>query len=227
MTRPGSSLLERIQRLLERTYAMRIRLEDIGRFIIGDRGLRSLYEAPGGPAVEAGIGDGSRTLVREVAGEVRVCVYYPDDLVRHLEAHPPGRRLCDANVEAFATFVEELDHLLCIADRVAEDRPVSLFELELHANVSKHLVLTRFLVGPGRRVSPGERAWLRYHLFESGEFSDRDPRVLARYRDAARWAVRYLNRLRREETSRRLASLRVFHREGTQGKLELIRRLAA
>ena len=90
---------------------------------------------------------GARTLVRETDEGLRASIYYPDRLIRVLEQHPPQHGLCDANVDAFATLVEELDHFLMIVARARSGRPLTLFELELHANVSKHLVLSRFLAG--------------------------------------------------------------------------------
>jgi len=224
----GASLLEVVQGLLERTYRMRSAVSEIGRFVIGDTGYRQLYarEVPAPTGAGSG-GDGARTLVRETGAGVRACIYYPDDLIVTLERHPPYRGLGEENVEAFATLVEEVDHLLCIAERVREQRPVSLFELELHANVSKHLVLTRFLSGSGSPIDGLRRAWLRWHLFHKGAPSDPDADVAARYRDAIRWALRFLDAGTRLRPEARIDTLRRFHAAGAAGKLELIRGLAA
>lgn len=223
-TRP--TLLDAVRGLLERTYAARAPLGDLAPFVIGDEGYRRLYGG-GSPTSAAGSpGTLARTLVRETGDGVRACIYYPDALIARLEAHPPWRGVDDDNVEAFATLVEELDHLLCIAERAAEGRACSLLELELHANVSKFLVLSRFLAGG--RPGAGERLWLRRHLFDGGTFSDPEASVRERYRDAARWAVRFLDALDtvrgREE---RLRTLRRFHGAGAAGKLEMIRAMAA
>ncbi len=223
----GRSLLEGVQGLLRRTYRLRADLE-AGRFVIGDSGFRELYgggRRPGGPS-SAG-GSGARTLLRETPEGLRACIYYPDRLIERLEAYPPQRGLRDENVEAFATLVEELDHLLCIADGAERGRSLSLFELELHANVSKHLVLARFLAGRAGRLSARRRTWLRYHLFEKQRYCDDDPAVRQRYRDAARWAVRFLDRLAAVEPARRIELLRRFHARTATGKLRLIATLAA
>lgn len=224
----GRSLLERVQGLLERTYGMRTGVLDVGRFVIGDVGFRSIY---GGATLvakssrpEAG---GARTLVRESDEGVRACIYLPDALVRCLEEHPPQAGVGDANVDAFAALVEELDHLLCIAERTAEGRPLSFFELELHANVSKYLVLARYISGDGRPLGPRNRLWIRYHLFEKGRFCEEDPSVNLRYRDATRWAVHLLRGVEGMSLAERIAILRRFHAAPASGKLELIGRLAA
>jgi hypothetical protein len=222
------SLVETIQGLLERTYRMQSGLPDIGRYIIGDEGFRRLYgEAHLGSGVGSGGGDGARTLVRESPDGVRACIYYPDALIRRLEMHPPQRGLRDTNVEAFATLVEELDHLLFIAERASLDRPLTLFELELHANISKHLVLSRFLAGSGRRILAHQRAWLRHHLFEAPTYCDEDPEVRSRYRDAASWALRFIGTVERLGKERRIETLRRFHTLPSAEKVELIDRMAA
>ncbi|HKQ61110.1 MAG TPA: hypothetical protein VJS92_07450 [Candidatus Polarisedimenticolaceae bacterium] len=219
-----SCLLETVQGLIERTYAMR-RLPRVERFIVGDEGYRRFGLDAAAQSVGAGDADGARTLVRETEAGLRCAIYYPDDVIRRLEAHPPQQGLNEENVEAFATFVEELDHLLLIAERVECQRPVTLFELELHANVTKHLVLARFLVGKRRQLSEQRRRWLARELFEAGEFCDPDPEVRQRYRDAGRWAVRLLGALRPLGSAARVAALRAFHAADTGGKLELIGRL--
>jgi len=227
---PSPSLLESIQQLLERTYRMRSGIEDPGQFVIGDRGYAVLYAerettedvSPAGSPD----GSGARMLVRDAPDCLRACIYYPDRLIEHLERFPPQRGVGDENVDAFAALVEELDHLLLLAERTRDGRPVSLFELELHANVSKHLVLTRFLAGGRGRLPEDRRHWLRHHLFEKGNFSDANEDVRQRYQDARQWAVRLIDSLPSRPVEGRIDTIRRFHEEGAQGKLELIRSLA-
>jgi hypothetical protein len=223
------SLLESVQSLLERTYRMRADLGDVGRFVIGDAGYRSLYgaERPVETVGAVAAPPGARTLVRETAGGMRACIYFPDAMILRLESHPPQRGLDDDNVDEFAVLVEELDHLLVLADRAGADRPVSLFELELHAYVSKHLVLSRYLAGASRALDDRRRAWLRYHLFHKGMPDHDDGAVRDRYREAQRWAVRLVEGMTRLRPARRVEVLRRFHEASAAGKLALIRTLAA
>ncbi len=221
MTAP---LLEAIRGLIERTYAMRSGLAEIGPFVIGDQGLRTLYEA----REVADIGtatEGAKTLVRETADGVAACVYFPDEMIRQLEAYPPTRGLGEENLDAFAAFVEEIDHLLVIAERSLGRRPVSLFELELHADVSKYMVLARFLAGRPGTLDERHRIWLRRRLFDSSRVDDDDPSSRERYRDASRWAVRMLDGLDALEPRRRLGFLRRFHRAPVAAKLRQIDRV--
>jgi hypothetical protein len=152
---------------------------------------------------------------------VRACIYYPDALIRCLEEKPPQRGLDEDNVDAFAVLVEELDHLLVAAERAQDGRGVSLLELEFQANVSKDLVLSRFLARRGRRLDKNRRAWLRYHLFDARTYCDEDPGVRDRYNEASRLALRFLRSLELRPPGKRLETLRRFHRASLAGKLEL------
>jgi hypothetical protein len=224
------SLLESLQRVIERTYDLETGVDDIGRFVIGDEGYRRIYgpHDAAGKVVEtvgsATPGAGARTLVREAGGGLAVSIYYPDRLIRCLERNDPTRRLDDGNVDAFATLVEELDHFLMIAERYRSRGVMSLLDLELHANVTKYLVLKMF-VGRMRRMarlSAADSAWVRFHIFDKGEFADPDPDVQARYRDASRLASRYVRRLEAIDPARRPSELRRFHRMTPQGKVAYI-----
>ena len=204
-------------------------IDDLSRFLIGDRGLALLYgrSEPGIETVRSAQPAGPRTLVRETDGAVRACVYFPDAMIDRLERTPPQQGLDETNVDDFAALVEELDHLLLLGARVRGRRSVSLFELELHANVSKHLVLARFLAGGRGRLGDRRRIWLRHHLFDKHRFTDPHAGVRRRYEEAGRWAVRFLDQLATVGLEQRLGLLREFHRASTAGKLALVERLAA
>ena len=226
MTRPPT-LLENVAGLIQRTYRIRTGLAELGAFVIGDGGYRELYGSrPEPETAGASDGCGARTLIRQTPDGIAARVYFPDALIRRLEAFPPQRGVGQENLNDFATFVEEIDHLLVIAECSLLGRGVSRFELELHANVSKHLVLTRFIAGGQRRLGEAERIWLRRMLFDA-DFTDDDPAVRRRYHEASRWAVKLLERIPALGIEERIATLRRFHNTGTAGKLQLIERLAA
>jgi hypothetical protein len=223
----SACLIESIRGLLQRTYLIQSGLSEIGPFVIGDEGYLRLYGSPHARReVPSPRIVGAKTLVRETREGVAACIYFPDGLIHKLEAFPPQRGLVEENVEAFATFVEEIDHLLVIAERSRLGRPVSLFELELHADVSKYLVLARFLAGRADRLRPAEKIWLRRRLFEAERYCNEDPRARERYRDAARWAVRLIVAADSLAPGERIDTLRSFHTAGAAGKVELIVRLA-
>lgn len=219
----NGSLLESICAILRRTYALEAPLLPIARYVIGDLGLRRLY-LDGARTIGSEAGEGGRLLVRETGTDVRACIYYPDAMIRHLERNPPQRGLDDGNVDAFAVLVEEVDHLLVTAERAFQRRGVSLLELELQANVSKELVLARFLAGRRIRLDAGRRGWLREHLFHGRSYCDGDVGVRRRYDEASRFALRFLTGLERVPVARRVATLRSFHRASLATKLAMIER---
>jgi hypothetical protein len=215
-----STLLESICALLRRTYALEAPLQPIDRYVIGDAGLRQLYAHRYGE-IRSQAGEGGRLLVRETSGGVRACIYFPDAMISHLEAHPPQHGLHDANVDAFAVLVEEVDHLLTAAERAHAGRGISLLEMELQANVSKELVLARFVAGRRPRLDAGRKLWLRHHLFHKRAYCDGDETVRTRYDEASRYALHFLTRLERLPRPRRVAALRRFHRASLPDKLAM------
>jgi hypothetical protein len=213
------SLLEALKSLIERTYGMPPLAEDLGRYVIGDRGLRILYGSPEGVG-----GDGARLLVRESGRGIRATLYYPDALVRHLERHNPLDILGDVNIQEFAILIEELDHLLTLAHRAAQGRRVSRLELEHHAAVTKYLVVVHFLGRQlGRRRLPEAlRVWARHQLL--GRYCEAPEEGAARYRHAARLARRYLAYLEALPASARRQELLAFQRRPFQETQRLIGR---
>ena len=230
----GEPLLLQLQGLIERTYDLDTGLSDIAPYIIGDEGYERFYAGkPILQKVEAGsawrdpASTAARILVRQDAGDLHVALYFPDRLVENLERHDPARRLCDDNVDDFATLIEELDHFLTVADRHRARGSISLLELELHANVTKALTLETFVArmrGAARLTAP-DRRWVRHHLFDKNEYRDDDPEVTARYRAAAALAVRYLAFLSDLPPAARPRELRLFHRRTHHEKLAQITRL--
>jgi len=214
------SLLDTLCALLRRTYALSAPMLPIGCYVIGDRGLRTLYPN-GARSAHSSAGAGARLLVRETSSGVRACIYYPDAMIQRLEEKPPQRGIDEDNVEAFAVLVEELDHFLVAAERAHTGRGVSLLELELQANVSKDLVLSRFLSRRGRRLDPARKAWLRHHLFHARRYNDADAGIRGRYEEASRLALRFLATLTEIPFRERIERLRRFHRAPLAEKLTL------
>ncbi len=233
MVRTDVSLLEKLQGIIERTYDLETGVRDIGRFVIGDEGYRRRYgrlDAAGGIVSRVGsVSTGARTLVRESDGGLAVSIYYPDSMVACLERNDPTRRLDAANVDAFTVLVEELDHFLVIAERYRSGGEMSLMDLELHANVTKYLVMKLFVgkMRRARRLGARDAAWIRFHLFDKTDFAEPDPEVRARYRDATRLAARYVRAVDAMPPAGALAELRRFHRMGPAAKVAHILRAPA
>src|SRR5262245_37828592 len=220
-------LLPLLQGVIERTYSMPRVIPAAATYLIGDRGLRRFYAGPES-AEHQGDGDevGARVLVRGPGEVVRAALYYPDALVRHLERHDPRHGVDDGNIDAFAILVEELDHLLVIASRSARRRPVTLLELELHAGVTKYLVVVHFLgrLTGRRRVSQFHRVWARHHVF--GKYREGAAGAEARYHEAARLAFRFVRWLDRLGVPERRRALVEFDRRGLADQVGFIERVA-
>jgi len=217
-------LVDALALLLERTYDTGVSLVPVGRFIVGDEGYRRLVAGRRVRQKVAHSGAGARLLLRplEEGGSWAVALYLPDDLVEHLEREDPRRTLHAGNVDAFATLVEEIDHLVTFADRAAHGGPeLTLLELEWHAGVSKYLVLAHFLgrLAGGRPLGAEERAFLLWHLFHKGEWAEPDPDVRARYEDATRLALRFVEDLGTRPPTERIRRLRRFHHASHHEKL--------
>ena len=197
-----------LKSIIERSYAMPPVIGDLAPFLIGDEGYAVLY----GSGRDADAAMGARVMVRETGDAVRLALYLPDVLVRHLEHFNPLSGLGDVNIDAFTIFIEELDHLLTIASRAAAGRPISLLELEHHANVTKYLVVLHFLgrqIGRSRLPEP-LRLWARHHVFE--KYLDGPGEEEERYQKAARLARRHVRLLDSLTIEQRLTELRAFQR---------------
>lgn len=216
----STALLPLLQAVIERSYGMPRLLEDAGRFLIGDGGYRLLYG--GRPSGDGGPGPRARLLVRSDESTLRAALYYPDALVLHLERHDPRDGIGDDNIDAFATLVEELDHLLLLASRAAAGRSVTLLELEHHAAVTKYLLVVHFLgrLTGRRRVSEFHRLWARHHLFE--KYADDQEGGVDRYHEAARLAGRYVRILERLPVGVRRVELPAFHRRSFGEQVRLV-----
>jgi hypothetical protein len=227
MTIDNRPLLAVLQGIIQRTYGMPRLWTDPGLFLVGDTGLRRFYGRPLQGSEEAVVHRvGARVLVRNSGGSPRLAVYYPDALVRHLETHDPRRGIDDHNIDAFAILIEELDHLLVIASRAARHRPVALLELEIHAGVTKYLVVVHFLgrLIRRRRLSEFHRLWARHHVF--GKYAPGDGPEETRYLEAARLAHRYVTWLERLPALERRAELLKFDRRGLADQVGWIERVA-
>lgn len=217
------SLLEQVQGLIERTYRLDTGIREIGDFLVGDQGVRRIYDDAAASLHRA------RLLVREKSdGSVSVRIYYPDELVDHLERNNPLRGVHAGNVDALGDLVEELDHLLLLADRVRRGGVASLLEMELQANVTKVLVLRLLLRRHlGRPLGGAERRWVRWHILEKGFFREDDADVRRRYEAARRLALAVVDHLDGLAPAGRLSWLRAFARTPGPRRVREAARLAA
>jgi hypothetical protein len=168
-------------------------------------------------------GGGSRTLVSQEGGVVRVGVVLDEATGAHIERADPRERLDTGNLGSFSTLTEEVSHFLYVLFRARSERPMIWFELELQAEVDKYLIALFFLSLQNEGAADGLRASSSTGTARGGASAE----SAARYHEASRLARRYCGWLEsRFLRGGRLADLaretRRFWRLGQREKLETI-----
>jgi len=180
-------LLSRLQHLIGSIYDVSV-AHDVYDFLVTDR-RRLPAAARGGTAEEELI------VAQPAAGgdELALALYLDPALLGRLAREDPLVRLHTGNVADWWTALEGVSHFLYLAWNAGHDKPVSLLELEMQAEVDKYVASYWLL----RRQFPGRfPAELRRVLFARTRV---DPRVAAEraqlYREASRYAERFCGRL--------------------------------
>jgi hypothetical protein len=210
-------LLRRMQQLLGGIYDVAV-AHDVCDYLVTDRAQL--------PAeVRARRGEEELLVAPVQAGELALALYLDPAVLRRLDCADPLERLHGGNVADCLTVLEGVSHFLYLVWNASHDRPVSLLELEMQAEVDK-FIASHWLL---RRQVPGHFPLeLRRLLFERAGI---DPRVGARagmYREASGYAGRFcrhlergLQRARHDGTAGAetvLAELRRFYRFSNAGK---------
>ena len=219
-------LLNRLQDLISGIYDVSI-AHDVYDFLVTDRG-----HLPA--AARSGQADEELIVAQPTAengGEVGMSLYLDPELLKRLSLADPMVRLHDGNVADYWTALEGVSHFLYLAWNAGHDKPVSLLELEMQAEIDKY-VGSYWLMReqlPGR--FPSELLSL---LFERTRIDSRLARGReAMYRDASRYAEKFCRRLEQSLRGARgdsggevLAELRRFYRLTNARKLAHIERSA-
>lgn len=219
-------LLTRLQDLISGIYDVSI-THDVYDFLVTDRG-----HLPA--AARSGEADEELIVAQPTAenGEVGMSLYLDPELLKRLSLADPMIRLHDGNVADYWTALEGVSHFLYLAWNAGHDRPVSLLELEMQAEIDKY-VASYWLMReqlPGR--FPTELLSL---LFERTRIDSRLARGReAMYRDASRYAEKFCRRLEHslrgahaeEPGGAVLAELRRFYRLTNARKRAHIERTA-
>ncbi|GJQ60810.1 MAG: hypothetical protein D8M57_12055 [Candidatus Scalindua sp. AMX11] len=220
--RTRSPLIEELQRKIEKTYALNTGITNIEKFVIGDYGYKEFYLEERIQSVVENDSSGSRVFIRDGGDTLKMSIYYPDKLIKVLEENDPRLGLHDDNIDECASFVEELDHFLFIVQNFRQNRPFSLLELELQANVTKYLVLKYFISLQNRamRLREFDKEYIKYHLFYKRKYDIEGTIEKKRYEDAKKFGMiytRYIDYLSHEE---RLRDLRLFSRLTCPSKIQ-------
>ena len=169
-------------------------------------------------------------IVAEAGDEMAVSLYLDPGLLERLARADPMVRLDEHNVADWWTALEGLSHFVYLAWNCAYDRPVSLLELEMQAEVDKYVASFWLLRAQCPQHFPAE---LRRLLFARTRI---DPELAgeraALYRQASAYAERFCRRLEQllhgsyGTEAAVLAELRRFYRYSQARKRLHIERLA-
>ena len=219
-------LLKRLQDLIGDIYDVSIS-HDVYDFLVTDRQHLPAAARTSGPTDE-------ELIVAQpegAGGEIAMSLYLDPELLARLERADPMQRLHDGNVADCWTALEGVSHFLYLAWNAAHDKPVSLLELEMQAEVDKY-VGSYWLM---RRQLPDRfPAELLRLLFERTRI---DSRLAggreALYREASRYAEKFCRRLEQSlrgaqgrSEAQVLAELRRFYRLTDARKVAHIRKTA-
>jgi hypothetical protein len=207
--------------------------------------LTDLYDLPATPDVAqflmtdprrlAAFADARATdeqlLIAEDEQGLAVSLFIAAPVLERLRRSDPFAELTHDNLADYLTAAEGVSHFVYLAWNAGHDKPVTLLELELQAEVDKYVLGARLLQQQGGGRVPHE---LHRALFERTRI---DPEAAADrfglYRTASNYAARFCRRVasRMERRARGtagelLAELRRFYRLGGARKLAHIERWA-
>jgi len=214
-------LLADLQRVFENTYGREAGV-DLEACVVGPRRCAELTARSRDEGAE--LSGWARFFYYTENRNLRLAIFYADDVIAALEARDPRRALTESNVLPFLVFAEECSHALHTtlafgeggADRVHE--PGFLHELELLGRIDAYLLLRHFVRRHARRFTARDRAWVRHHAVTRWDVPYDDPALEGRYRDSARLAGRFVDHLESLPSPGGLAELRRLRRLGWAGK---------
>jgi hypothetical protein len=195
---------------------------DVAQFLLTDR--EHLAQ------VQARASD-EQLIVAEEGDTLSMALYIDAAVLARLARSDPFCALTQDNLADYLTVAEGVSHFVYVAWNAGFDKPVTLLELELQAEVDKYVLGAWLLREQGAGRFPRE---LHRALFERTRI---DPCAAAgradMYRAASDYAGRFCRRVAARlacgthvATRELLAELRRFYRWGSAGKLRHIERFA-
>ena len=207
--------------------------------------LAEIYDLPATPDVVdylmtdrahlAGVDEARNTdeqlIVAEEGDTLSLALYIDASVLARLARRDPFAALTQHNLADYLTVAEGVSHFVYVAWNAGFDKPVTLLELELQAEVDKYVLGAWLLRQQGEGRFPRE---LHRALFERARV---DPVAAAGrislYHTASSYAARFcrrvaaaLERKRFGVTRDLMAELRRFYRWGNVRKLHHIEQLA-
>lgn len=162
-------------------------------------------------------------LVAEDDEGLAVSLFLDGEMLDRLEEAKPLDRLRAAHLDDLWQVLEGVSHFNCVVWRAAQDRGVSLFELELQAEIDKFVSTVLLAVDQGHTdILSSLHGW----LFEDVSYHDGlDAEQLDRYKAANDYAGRFCARLCGRllgDGERAISELRQFYRYPLTDKISHI-----
>lgn len=209
----------RVQKQLQNIYEIESGA-DVGEFLVTDREVVSQLEGdqPGTRDIQ------EKLLVREGGEELGLALYIDSQVGERLADADPTSRLDDTNFGDYLVLLEGVSHFVYLTWNAKRERPVTLLELELQAEVDKYVsCLFRLSSQDGGRVPRR----LKQVLFDDVTYDEQlDEEGLERYETANRVAMKYCAGLEERFLLRRrvremVDDVRRFYRLPQEAKLRL------
>lgn len=181
-------MLDTLQRHLSDIYRVE-RGYDVRDFLITDPRLAELYGRG------AMLANTSETLLMSQDDDgLAVSLFLDSGMLERLESADPFSRLEASQLDDLWTALEGVSHFNCVVWKAAEERPVSLLELEMQAEIDKFVSTTLLAIEQGDAdLLHRLHGW----LFDEISFhDDLDETQLERYRAANEYAARFCRGLR-------------------------------
>ena len=167
-------------------------------------------------------------LVQQEGEDLAISLYIDEGVLQRLAKDDPIAHLHRGNLTDFCIVLEGVSHFLYLVWNAGFERPVSLLELELQAEVDKYVV-SSFLFGVQTegRIPPNLSQW----LFHKPAYDDRlDQISRQRYEDANYYAERFCSQiedhyLRRRRPGSLINEIRRFYRLTRWQKIDRIESL--
>jgi hypothetical protein len=122
-----------MQQRLERIYEVQAGL-DVHDFLVTDQAFASYMDQCHGLRQSQ-----EKLLVSQNGNQLDVSLYIQRELIDQLDGDDPMSNLHEGNISAYLIALEGVSHLLYLAWNARYEREISLFELELQAEVDKYI----------------------------------------------------------------------------------------
>ncbi len=217
----GATTLASLQSALAEIYDLPA-TPDVREYLITRAELRSIGEARSSD---------EQLIVAEDGDTLSMALYIDAAVLQRLAQSDPFAGLTHENLADYLTAAEGVSHFVYVAWNTGHDKPVTLLELELQAEVDKYVLCAWLLRAQGDGRFPRE---LHRALFERAHVDAvAAAGRIGLYHTASSYAARFcrhvgalLERKRYGVTRDLLAELRRFYRWGNVRKLRHIERYA-